>query len=380
MPLALSGESVDVTGACPAVSPTGDVYVAWVRWNPYPSGPIDIEIARSTNGGVSSAPVTNPLTGAVNPRDATASTNCGRPALGANTGDGIRYFPFPQMVVGPDGCLQVVYSYDPDGNDTGDVIDVFYRRSCDNGASWGTEVRLNDDSTSTDQWSPTVSVGPDNVVVATWYDRRKDTAGNYLFDTYKVVSQDGGRTWGANIRVSDVSSPVPLLLPNFDPVVASCYHGDRDQQVQDDDYVYITWSDDRNLQNKHPDPDIWFEKEPLPDSGQVVEITFADSAGIPYCDGLRLVVDPTDLSVSGHQTGCLTGPAFGCIDYSLAAPGMGAGVSLPAIETHTQLTFNPPVWIHYNPGGEVNNWGYILYQPAARTGTGSGVSSMEGSE
>ncbi|MCW5854336.1 MAG: hypothetical protein KIT87_29980, partial [Anaerolineae bacterium] len=30
----------------------------------------------------------------------------------------------------------VVYSRDPDGLNTGDVIDVFYRRSTDNGATW----------------------------------------------------------------------------------------------------------------------------------------------------------------------------------------------------------------------------------------------------
>jgi WD40 repeat protein len=156
----------------------------------------------------------------------------------------------------------VVYSYDPDGNGVGDVIDVFHRRSCNNGASWGPEVRLNDDGTTTDQWFPTVSIGPANIAVSTWYDRRNDPAGNYLFDYYKAYSMDGGVTWGPNIRVTDVSSAVPILFPNFDPIVAACYHGDYDQQVQDDEFVYIQWSDDRNTQNGHPDPDVWFEKEP----------------------------------------------------------------------------------------------------------------------
>jgi hypothetical protein len=70
-------------------------------------------------------------------------------------------------------------------------------------------------------------------------------------------------TWEPNIRVSDVSSGVAPLNPNFDPVVIACYHGAYDQQVQDGEFVYIVWSDDRNLVDFHADPDVWFEKEAL---------------------------------------------------------------------------------------------------------------------
>jgi hypothetical protein len=253
-PVAVSAEDVDVQGAWPTVAPNGDLYVGWVRWETYPDGPIDIEIVRSTDGGASFSQVTRPLTGAVNPRDATATYGCYRPALNGN----IRYIPSPQLAVGPDGVLHVVYSYDPDGYDTGDVVDVFYRRSTDNGATWSPEIRLNDDATQTDQWFPTLSVGPTNKVIATWYDRRLDTSENYMFDYYGCLSGDGGVTWGSNIRISDVSSPVYI-----DYYLADCYHGDYDQQVQDEDNAYILWSDDRNVQDGHNDPDIWFEKQSL---------------------------------------------------------------------------------------------------------------------
>ena len=203
----------------------------------------------------------------MNPRDASATYRCYRPAL---NGD-IRYLPSPQLAVGPDGALHVVYSYDPDGHNTGDVVDVFYRRSTDNGATWGPEIRLNDDGTQTDQWFPTLSVGPTNGVMAAWYDRRLDTSDNYMFDYYGCFSSDGGVTWGSNIRISDVSSPVYI-----DPYMATCYHGDYDQQVQDEDDVYILWSDDRNVQNGHHDPDIWFEKQHL-----TCEDTDGDGYGDP---------------------------------------------------------------------------------------------------
>ena len=116
-PAILSAAGVDVQGAWPAIAPNGDVFVDYVRWNPYPSGPIDVEVARSTNGGASFSLVTDPMTGQVNPRDNTATGSCGRPALNGQ----IRYLPSPQIAVGPDGALHVVYSYDPDGNGTGDV-------------------------------------------------------------------------------------------------------------------------------------------------------------------------------------------------------------------------------------------------------------------
>ena len=254
-PIDLSQHDI-VNGAWPAVGPDGDVYVGWLHWDAYPAGPIDVEIVRSDDGGATWGVIANPMDNRTNPRDATASTSCGRPALNED----IRYNPYPQLAVGPDGCLHVVYTYDPDGYNAGDVVNVYYRRSCDDGATWRPEDRLNDDATTADQWSPTLSVGPDNVVVAAWYDRRLDPEDNLMFDYYSTRSLDGGVHWESNARVSRESSPVPTLSPNFDPIVATCYHGDSDQQVQDGTAVYLQWSDDRNEQNSHPDPDVWFER------------------------------------------------------------------------------------------------------------------------
>ncbi len=238
-------------GAWPAVAPNGDVFVAWVRWSGYPYGSIHEEIARSTDGGDTFSLVTPPLSGATMPRNAAASAACGRPALNGF----IRYFPMPQIVTGPDGCLHVVYSYDPDGYDVGDVVDVYYRRSCDSGTTWEPEVQLNDDGGLTDQFYPALTVTEDNVVAASWYDRRHDSAENYLFDRYWTASYDGGISWESNARVSDISSPV--YIP---PWSTSCYHGDYDQMASHGQSVYLLWSDDRVFFNGHYDPDIWFDK------------------------------------------------------------------------------------------------------------------------
>jgi hypothetical protein len=116
---------------------------------------------------------------------------------------------------------------------------------------------------------------------------------------------------------------------------------------------------------------------------QPLDITLAQMDGTPYCDGLQLTVDVGDLSVSGIQTGCLSGPAFGCINYSVfPAAGTGAGLAYSGdhLGFYTQLTFNPPVWIHYDQTGNIVNYGLILYQPVSLAGRGSGVSSAGAGE
>jgi hypothetical protein len=80
-------------------------------------------------------------------------------------------------------------------------------------------------------------------------------------------------------------SDVPTLAPNFDPVVVSCYFGDYDQQVQWNGAAYLQWSDARNLQNAHPDPDVWFERQP---TNGVLNGTVTDAASLAPIAGARV--------------------------------------------------------------------------------------------
>ena len=249
-PVRASSVNTSVQGAWPAVASNGDLYVAWTR---FASGLFSIEAARSTDGGRTFTPLPPPAVDRVKPEDAAASATCARSALNGH----IRHSPFPQLAVGPDAAIHIVYAADPDGPGVGDSADVFYRRSSDLGGSWEPEIRLNDDQTSSDQFFPTLSVGAGNVVTVSWYDRRHDPA-NLMLDHYQRLSQDGGRTWGPNERVSDVSSPVAL-----DPAMATCYHGDYDTHLQTGDLALVQWSDDRNVHGGGNDPDVFMDPSPL---------------------------------------------------------------------------------------------------------------------
>ncbi len=302
--LDLSAASADVQGAWPAVAPNGDVYVAWVRWNPYSTGPIDIEVVKSTDGGATFAAVANPMTGKVNPRDTAATSSCSRPALKGN----IRYLPSPQIAVDSVGNVHVVYTYDPDATGSGDVVNVYYRRSTTGGASWDAEIQVNDDATTTDQWFPSLSIGVGNVVTIGYYSRQLDTAGNTLFDYYSRTSFNGGASFNASVRVSDASSAVTL-----DGELATCYHGDYDTQVHAGGFAHYVWSDDRNP-GSGANPNVWTDVTPagtdfLPIPQQASQSICAPNNGVYTIDVLKFqtFAESVTLSATGNPAGTTVG-------------------------------------------------------------------------
>lgn len=348
-PANLSAAGQIVQGAWPAVAPNGDVFVAWVRYTNFFNGPISIDVARSTNGGLTYALVTSPLVNAVSPRDAAASSACGRPALNGN----IRYLASPQITVDAGGNLHIVYSYDPDGFNTGDVVDVYYNRSTNSGTSWGPEIRLSDDSTSlNDQYFPTIQLSG-RTVMTTWYDRRKD-AGNLLQDYFKRVSKDGGLTWYPALKLTDVSSPIHL-----DPQLAICYHGDYDQSVVAAGSRQVAqWADDRNVIATSPprnDPDVWSERGNCFQGLVSGNWTIPGGGSASFSASVKgaLALDPTLWNLAGTAT-----PA-GAISGTLT----GTSSQYPG------LTFSGR-W-RFNPGSTTEGtWGASIFGPGSLTQIG----------
>jgi hypothetical protein len=262
-------------GAWPAVSSTtGEVFVAF-------SWPGIKFFQRSASGSWTQR---TPITTSANFwGDSAAFEGCNRPALNGF----IRSEPLPQIAVqqvGGSEVIHAVWQADPDGQDPlgPDDSDVFYSRSLDGGVTWLTPARrLNDDQTPRDQWNPALAAGANGAVAVSWYDRRLDPA-NWWFDRYVVVSDDGGLTWGTNIRLSDVSSPVARMKPHVDFVGNSCDHGDYDQLAIASGVVHVIWSDARLpdpppppcssgsagafYDTTCPNPDIYYDRVVLTDS------------------------------------------------------------------------------------------------------------------
>jgi hypothetical protein len=257
--VSLPGSGINGQGMWPAVAPNGDVFFALLNRAPAQGGLQDQWIFRSIDGGATWVKRTDIGTGQLRPERIAATNSCGRQALNGN----IRNLSSPQIAIHKDAAapagfvIHATYPYDSDGGGV-DNSNVFYKRSTDGAATWSAEVKLNDDATTTDQWFPAIGVNQRGVVVASWYDRRLDAANNLRFNRFSTISRNGGLSWEANVRLSDVDSGVPVLNPNFDPNVATCYMGDYDQIAVDKTTAHVVWSDNRRLA-PGPNPDVYYD-------------------------------------------------------------------------------------------------------------------------
>jgi hypothetical protein len=256
----MPGSGTLAQGMYPAIAPNGHVYMAVVNQAANVGGLQDQFIFKSTNGGVSWTKMANIASGQLRSENAASSAACGRQALNGN----IRNMSLPQIKITVDTAapagyaIHAIYAYDSDGAGP-DNSNVFHRRSVDGAASWSAEAKLNDDTTTTDQFFPALGVSATGMLVASWYDRRLDP-NNLAFDRYATFSTNRGLSWRPNRRISDVSSPVAQTNPNFDSEVGRCYHGDYDEIAVTGTLAHVVWSDDRNLTETGPNPDVFHDK------------------------------------------------------------------------------------------------------------------------
>ena len=236
--IGISPPGRNIQGAIPRVGPSGEVYVAWEDFNTP-----GIRIAKSTDGGrtFGAEGVGNTLVAPLEfiGQPSSEATCQGRGILNGYI-DAV--FEFPSLAINPvNGEVYVTYNSNPPGVDQ---ADIYFARSSNGGRSWAESIRINDDRTTNDQWMPAVTVAPDGTLAVIWYDRRLDPNNNMKFDVYMAVSQDGGRTWLPNKRVTTVSSDVPPLSPNFDRI-RPCYMADYNDIAADSENFYLIWGDNR---------------------------------------------------------------------------------------------------------------------------------------
>lgn len=156
---------------------------------------------------------------------------------------GHRVNSFPSMTVDQQtGDIYVVWAnYGTPGINTGTNVSTYIIKSSDEGATWSTPVKVNqndfvDGEASYLPWvSCDASTGSVSVV---FYDTR-NVSGNDV-ETFMAVSLDGAETW-EDFRVSDVSFTTQAI-----PGLAGGYMGDYLGIASLDGMVYPTWSDNRD--------------------------------------------------------------------------------------------------------------------------------------
>ena len=129
------------------------------------------------------------------------------------------------------GNITIVYSSDPAGTDRSDISLV---TSTNGGASFSLPARVNSDSTTKDQFMPSVSVNANGSVAVMWYDRRNSSK-NTAIDVYASIS-------GTNRRVTDVT----WSLGRVQSGLRHNYHGDYNQLCTDGIDFLLPWGDERS--------------------------------------------------------------------------------------------------------------------------------------
>jgi len=208
----------DITGPVPVVGPRGELYVAW-------KGASSIEFSRSLDGGLTFSP----------PTTVASSFPLPSPLPGAR----FRVSPFPTLAVdrsgGPEhGTLLVAWA---DRRGVGSGPDVVLARSVDRGETWSALIRVSDDTNSAYQFFPWMCVGPDGVISVVFHDQR-EAPNSPRYHTVLARSLDGGRSFGANLRLSDEITDVSL-----DAAFRGTFVGDYIGIAASRLGVYPVWTD-----------------------------------------------------------------------------------------------------------------------------------------
>ncbi len=170
------GDALDrsgtLMGACPAVGPKGEVYVAW-------AGPGSIFFTRSTDAGLEFG----------NNKIISDCAGWDFPIKGLGRANGCASMGV-DLTRGKDrGSIYVCWGDRRNGDP-----DVFLVASRDGGETWSKPLRVNKDDKGKEQWFPWLVVDPvDGSVNIAYYDRgaREGT----LTDVTLARSVDGGRTF-----------------------------------------------------------------------------------------------------------------------------------------------------------------------------------------
>jgi NHL repeat len=159
-----------------------------------------------------------------------------------------RHMGWGQPGVGPSGVVHYAYA---GAGTNGDVGDIYYVRSTNNGSTWSTPIKLNTDVDNSfhTQWMPSLSADKSGNVFVSWYDRRAATSTCTVatdpgcsYERVGVQSTNNGASFGSEITISSAIIPQPTQT---DPGVVSCYAGDYDYDSDLNGDSLDSWTDGR---------------------------------------------------------------------------------------------------------------------------------------
>lgn len=133
-------------------------------------------------------------------------------------------------------------SNDPPGN--GNKPDIWLHYSTDQGATWSSAIRVNDNPnpTQSDQWFPEIYCErTTGKLYIHWMDDRANPS-TFLTAIYATYSIDGGQTFAQSQQVTNTT----FIYPN-PPCSPNCYRGDYTTITANNPKVaFSVWSDHRN--------------------------------------------------------------------------------------------------------------------------------------
>jgi len=213
--------------------PNGEAYAIWAIYDSWPSDESAIGFTRSLDGGV-------------NWSDGSRIISDIRGIRTSGTTKNMRVNSFPCMTVdisnGPNrGNIYVVWSNIgvPGINADGD-IDVYMIISSDQGLTWSTPIRINQDlpGLGKQHYLPWITCDPANGNLSVVFYDDRDVSSTEC-EVFVANSIDGGMTW-SDFKVSDVAfTPQPIAG------LADSYFGDYLAISALDRNVYPCWTDNR---------------------------------------------------------------------------------------------------------------------------------------
>ncbi|MFI5407243.1 MAG: T9SS type A sorting domain-containing protein, partial [Nitrososphaerales archaeon] len=143
------------------------------------------------------------------------------------------------------GRLYLVYaSNDPPGD--GNKPDIFCRYSTDQGTSWSSAVKINDDvnTQNHNQWHPSIwSDTQTGRLFVKWMDTR-DTPTSDSAYIYASYSDNGGTTWATNQRMSNQKMRINCTTCGGGGTPR--YQGDYDAIISHNNQALAMWTDFRS--------------------------------------------------------------------------------------------------------------------------------------